>query len=287
MRTEVRAPAWKSARMDLLDRVVAIARRAGAAILDVYAREDFGTTLKDDASPLTLADQASHDVIIAGLNELEPRLPVLSEEAEAASPEERRSWSRFWLVDPLDGTKEFVKRNGEFTVNIALIDAGRPVLGVVYAPVLDLMYRAAEGRGAFKSIGDQAPQRISVSDYHTAGLRVVASRSHAGELMPRFLALAGDPQCVSKGSSLKLCLVADGTANLYPRFGPTMEWDVAAAHAVVAEAGGSVVDPEGRPLRYNKADLHNPWFIVEGAPPFPWQAALAGARAEAGQAVSS
>ena len=268
--------------MELLEEVAAIARRAGASILDIYARDDFGTTVKDDASPLTLADQASHDTIVAGLAELEPKLPILSEEAEAASPRERAGWSRFWLIDPLDGTKEFIKRNGEFTVNIALIDGGRPVLGVVYAPVLDLMYQAAEGHGAFKSSAGSAPARIGVSDYRDAGLRVVASRSHAGELMPRFLELAGNPECVSQGSSLKLCLVADGSANLYPRFGPTMEWDVAAAHAVVNEAGGRVVDPEGAPLRYNKDDLHNPWFIVEGNPPFPWAEALAGARRAAG-----
>jgi 3'(2'), 5'-bisphosphate nucleotidase len=270
--------AWKRARMDLLDQVASIARRAGANIMEIYAREDHGTTLKDDASPLTLADEASHNTIVEGLAKLEPRLPILSEEAEAASPVVRAGWSRFWLVDPLDGTKEFIKRNGEFTVNNALI--GRPVLGVVYAPVLDLMYQAAEGHGAFKGIGGDKPEPIAVSDYRSVGLRVVASRSHAGELMPRFLALAGDPECVSKGSSLKLCLVADGTANLYPRFGPTMEWDVAAAHAIVAEAGGQVVDPAGAPLRYNKDDLHNPWFIVEGNPPFPWQSALAGAQNE-------
>jgi 3'(2'), 5'-bisphosphate nucleotidase len=265
--------------MQLLDQVVAIARGAGASIMEIYARDDHGTTLKDDASPLTLADQASHHAIVAGLEQIEPRLPILSEESEAASPEERAGWNRFWLVDPLDGTKEFIERNGEFTVNIALIDAGRPVLGVVYAPVLDLLYVAAEGQGAFKSVGGSALERISVSDFRSDGLRVVASRSHAGELMPRFLALAGDPECVSKGSSLKLCLVADGSANLYPRFGPTMEWDVAAAHAIVVEAGGRVVDPDGVPLHYNKADLHNPWFIVEGNPPFPWQPALAGAQA--------
>jgi 3'(2'), 5'-bisphosphate nucleotidase len=275
---EVRARAWNPSRMELLDDVVTIARRAGAAIMEIYAREDFGTTLKDDDSPLTLADRAAHESIVAGLRALHPSLPILSEEDVAASPAERAGWTRFWLVDPLDGTKEFIKRNGEFTVNIALIDGDRPVLGVVYAPALDLTYFAAEGKGAFKRTGEGAAEPITVSDYRTAGLRVVASRSHAGELMPRFLELAGNPECVSKGSSLKICLVADGTATLYPRFGPTMEWDVAAAHAVVAIAGGTVVDPDGNPLRYNKEDLHNPWFIVAGNPPYPWQAALAGAQ---------
>ena len=159
-----------------------------------------------------------------------------------------------------------------------MIDAGQPVLGVVYSPALDLMYVAAEGHGAFKSQGGGALEPIHVSDYRSAGLSVVASRSHAGELMPKFLELAGNPDCVSKGSSLKLCLVADGTANLYPRFGPTMEWDVAAAHAVVAAAGGTVVSETGEELRYNKPDLHNPWFIVCGNPAYDWKTALEGAR---------
>jgi len=157
----------------------------------------------------------------------------------------------------------------------ALIDGGRPVLGVVHAPVLGSTYWASAGDGAFKQDGDGAPARISVSDYRTSGLRVVASRSHAGEIMPRFLAAMGDPECVSKGSSLKLCLVADGTANLYPRFGPTMEWDIAAAVSVVLEAGGSITDVDGAPIHFDKPDLHNPHFVVAGNPVYPWQEVLA------------
>jgi 3'(2'), 5'-bisphosphate nucleotidase len=260
--------------MSLVSQVVSLARQAGDAILEIYERDDHGTTLKEDASPLTLADHASHHVIVDGLRAIDPSIPVLSEESEAASYDERRGWDPFWLVDPLDGTKEFIKRNGEFTVNIALIRGRRPVLGVVHAPALGVTYWAAAGEGAFKQDAAGAPQPIRVADYRESGLRVVASRSHAGELMPRFLAAIGDPPCVNSGSSLKFCLVADGTATLYPRFGPTMEWDVAAAAAVVEEAGGTITDLDGRALAYNKPDLHNPQFVVCGRPAYPWAAAL-------------
>ncbi len=261
--------------MDLVDSVVSIAHAAGERILEVYYGEDHGTTAKADRSPLTLADRAAHDHIVAALERFDPATPILSEESESIPAAQRAGWRRFWLVDPLDGTKEFIKRNGEFTVNIALIEDGAPVLGVVYAPVLRVTYAAAAGRGANRADGESAPQAIGVSDYRVAGLRVVASRSHAGDVLPRFLAAAGDPPCVSSGSSLKLCLVADGTANLYPRFGPTMEWDVAAAHCVVTEAGGAVCGIDGAPLAYGKPDLHNPWFVVTGYPPFPWQRTFA------------
>jgi 3'(2'), 5'-bisphosphate nucleotidase len=260
--------------MTLLSEVVDIAQAAGAAIMDVYALADHGTTLKADASPLTAADRASHDCIVQRLSTLDAAIPILSEESESVRYEERKRWTRFWLVDPLDGTKEFIKRNGEFTVNIALIDKGHPVLGVVHAPALATTYWAAAGEGAHKREKGGAPKRISVSDYRVAGLRVVASRSHAGELMPRFLAALGDPECVSRGSSLKFGLVADGTANLYPRFGPTMEWDIAAATSIVIEAGGTITDITGRELAFNKPDLHNPHFVVCGAPAYPWRSVL-------------
>jgi 3'(2'), 5'-bisphosphate nucleotidase len=270
----------EKARMDLIDSIVTIAREAGERILEIYAREDFGTTAKADDSPLTLADRAANELIVTRLAELEPALPIVTEESESAPYAERAGWNRFWLVDPLDGTKEFIKRNGEFTVNIALIEAGLPVLGVVHTPVLGITYYAAAGKGAFKREGHADPQPIAVSDYRSAGLKVVASRSHAGELMPRFLEALGDPQCISKGSSLKLCLVADGSANLYPRFGPTMEWDIAAAHAVVNEAGGSLVAIDGGPVTYGKEDMHNPFFVVAGRPPYPWRPVLAELQAE-------
>jgi 3'(2'), 5'-bisphosphate nucleotidase len=260
--------------MNLVSNVVEIARKAGEAIMHIYARDDHGTTLKADDSPLTLADHASNDCIIRGLRELDTSIPILSEESESVPYAERKQWDRFWLVDPLDGTKEFIKRNGEFTVNIALVEGGHPVLGVVHAPALDITYWGAKDLGAHKSVGGAPAQRIAVSDYRVSGLRVVASRSHAGSLMPKFLAALGDPECVSKGSSLKLCLVADGTANLYPRFGPTMEWDIAATISIILEAGGSITDIEGRKLAFNKADLHNPHFVVCGSPAYPWREVL-------------
>ena len=261
--------------MSLVHRVVAVAREAGEAILEVYAREDFGTTFKDDRSPLTLADRAAHHRIVERLAAIDGGMPILSEESDSIPYATRAAYERFWLVDPLDGTKEFIKRNGEFTVNIALIEHGVPVLGVVHAPVLDRTYWAARRRRyAFVANGSEAPATaIAVSDYRTAGLKVVASRSRTpGELMPKFLDAMGSPECVSIGSSLKLCLVADGSANLYPRLGPTMEWDIAgAAYAVVVEAGGTITADSGEPLAFNKPDMHNPYFVVSGKPPYPWR----------------
>ena len=276
---EGRTTAAKSAAVSLHLGIIRIAESAGDAILDVYRREDHGATRKADDSPLTLADRAAHDVIVAGLAELDPGTPVLSEESEPVTDGERLEWGRFWLVDPLDGTKEFLKRNGEFTVNIALIEGGRPVLGVVHAPVLATTYWATLGGGAYKREGAAADRRIGVSDYRASGLRVVASRSHAGER--RFLGALESHECISKGSSLKLCLVAEGAANLYPRFGPTMEWDIAAAAIVVTEAGGTITDVEGRDLTFNKANLLNAQFVVCGRPAYPWANVLASLDAEA------
>jgi 3'(2'), 5'-bisphosphate nucleotidase len=261
-------------RMSLVSQIVALAGAAGEEIMTIYALEDHGTTAKADDSPLTLADRAAHDRIASGLKEIDSTIAVLSEEEEAAAHDERAGWKRFWLVDPLDGTKEFIKRNGEFTVNIALIENGRPTMGVVHAPVLKTTYWGVEGSGAWKSVDGGEPQPIHVSDYRKTGLKVVGSRSHAGAWMPPFLEALGNPPLVSIGSSLKFCLVADGSANLYPRFGPTMEWDIAAAYAVVAGAGGAITDIDGGELEFNKPDLHNPYFVVAGAPPYPWRPAL-------------
>ena len=247
----------------LLDAVADIARLAGAAIMEIYRSGDFGETCKADESPLTLADLASHHTIVAGLREITPDYPILSEEDADIPFAVRQSWPRFWLVDPLDGTKEFIKRNGEFTVNIALIESGRPVLGVVYAPVLDVCYLGAEGVGAFVRRGDAPLQPISMKNPAAGSLlRVVASRSHGDVRTAALLQSLGEHQSLSMGSSLKLCLVAECAADFYPRLGPTMEWDTAAAHAVVAAAGGVVCDIAGRSLGYNKADLHNPEFFV-------------------------
>ena len=272
--------------LSLLEAAARIARRAGDAILEIYGEEDHGVVAKSDDSPLTRADLASHRIIAAGLEELnadqgadgqEP-IPLLSEEGAGAPYEQRRDWRRFWLVDPLDGTKEFIRRNGEFTVNIALIEDGAPVLGVVHVPVLARTFTGAVGAGAWCS---EASGQVEIRAAGTGGeeLLVAASRSHPGPHLAAFLEHLPEHRLTSMGSSLKLCLVAEGRADLYPRLGPTMEWDTAAAHAVVAAGGGRVLDFTGQPLRYNKEDLHNPFFIVLGDRAVPWRTAYAATQA--------
>jgi 3'(2'), 5'-bisphosphate nucleotidase len=262
----------------LLEPVRRIARRAGEAVSEIYATAATEVTYKQDRSPLTAADLASQGVILPALRELTPEIPILSEESAAQPWETRRSWRRFWLVDPLDGTKEFLKRNGEFTVNIALVEEGRAVLGVVHAPVLGRDYLGAAGRGAWRE-EDGERTTLRAAGTGEPELAVVASRSHAGGLLAAFLAKLPAHRLVSLGSSLKLCLVAEGAADFYPRLGPTMEWDTAAAHAVVSAAGGRVVDLDGEELTYGKQDLHNPHFLVLGERPVDWRAALAAAGA--------
>ena len=242
-----------------------VAERAGDAVLEVYNRADVGVTYKEDDSPLTQADLASQKVIAEALQRLTPDVPILSEESKAAPFETRRDWSAFWLVDPLDGTKEFVKRNGEVTVDIALIDQGTPRFGVVHAPMLGTTYWADSSSGAFKVVnGEQRTIRVTPHAPNEP-LKVVTSRSHAGEeteaLLARLEAYAPIER-LSIGSSLKLCLVAEGAAHLYPRFGPTMEWDTAAAQCVAETAGAQVGNVEGERLRYNKENLLNPYFVV-------------------------
>lgn len=246
--------------MTLLDELVPIARAAGAAILEVYAT-DFGVRSKEDASPVTEADERAEAIILERLAKLTPDIPIVSEEAASrgAIPATGRS---FWLVDPLDGTKEFINRNGEFTVNIALIEAGAPVLGVVHAPALDCLYGGAQGEGAF--MWDSRARRAIACDHgREGGLIVVSSRSHGdAEALERFLAGRTVASSVSAGSSLKFCLVAKGEADLYPRFGRTMEWDTAAGHAVLLAAGGEVTDLTGKRLAYGKPGHENPAFIA-------------------------
>ena len=256
---------------DLLPRVVALAGQASSAILDVYGQDDFGTTAKADDTPLTLADLASHRIIIEALGQLTPDCPVLSEESPGISYDTRRVWTTYWLIDPLDGTKEFVKRNDEFTVNIALIEGNTPVLGVVSAPALGVTYYAARWHGAFKRLDSGNAERIVAADRPDAPLRMVVSRSHGNAELEAFLKKAPPVESVPTGSSLKFCVVAEGVAHLYPRFGPTNEWDTAAAHCVVTEAGGSVTDLHGHPLVYNKLELLNPSFVVSGQRKLPWQ----------------
>ncbi len=260
-----------------LESLETIARRAGAAIDEIYQRASPEVMTKADDSPLTEADLASHRIIAEGLAQLTPEIPVLSEEGRSMPYEERRSWRRFWLVDPLDGTKEFIKKNGEFTVNIALIEAGAPVLGVVHAPVLGRTYSGVVGAGAWRRDGDSEARPVRAAGTGSGSLAVVASRSHAGEDLKAFLAELPEHRLVSMGSSLKLCLVGEGEADVYPRLGPTMEWDTGAADAVVRAAGGQVLDLGGEPLAYNKENLLNPHFIVLGERPLPWREAYSAA----------
>ncbi|MBI3546485.1 MAG: 3'(2'),5'-bisphosphate nucleotidase CysQ [Gammaproteobacteria bacterium] len=249
--------------------VNAIARAAGVRILEIYERE-FKVEQKADRSPLTEADRAAHELISAQLNALTPNIPVLSEESAEIDYATRAAWPRFWLVDPLDGTKEFINRNGEFTVNIALIEDRRAVLGVVYVPVTRVMYFAGDGLGAFKQLGESAAIPIRVRRYAGKQPIVVASRSHAGPETEAFLKSLGEHHVISMGSALKLCLVAEGAADVYPRLGPTMEWDTAAAQCVVEAAGGRVTDMQRQALAYNKSSLLNPWFLVSGAGDYDW-----------------
>ncbi|MEX2542708.1 MAG: 3'(2'),5'-bisphosphate nucleotidase CysQ [Trueperaceae bacterium] len=247
----------------LAAQIADLAVEAGEKVLEIYAG-DFEVQAKADASPLTQADLASERHILAGLERLTPDLPVLAEESGDIAFEQRREWHRAWLVDPLDGTKEFVKRNGEFTVNIALIEDGRPVLGVVHAPVLNVTYLASRGGGSSRRDTDgESPIRVEAP--RDEELRVVMSRSHANEATQRFLQRAEQGHrvsAISQGSALKMCLVAEGKAHLYPRLGATMEWDVAAAQCVVEEAGGQLVTLDGLPMRFNRPDLVNGHFLT-------------------------
>jgi len=246
--------------------IIELATRAGRAILEVYAT-DFAVTKKADASPVTAADLASQAVILAGLDELTPGVPVIAEEAAAPSFEERRSWRRFWLVDPLDGTKEFVKRNGEFSVNIALVEGGVPVLGVVHAPVASVTYVPASA-WRFDAEGGGHPIHVR-PPVEGEAVRVMVSRSHSNaateEYIDRLRRRHGKVETMARGSALKSCLVADGTAHFYPRLGPTMWWDTAAAQAVLEAAGGEMLALGGEPLRYAGDVLSNPGFVASSA----------------------
>ncbi len=251
-----------------IEDIVALAKKAGDAIMDIY-QKDFEVEFKADQSPLTEADTAAHKIIEQGLKELDQKnnrlIPLMSEEGKNIPYQDRKDWDYFWMVDPVDGTKEFIKKNGEFTVNIALINQGMPVLGVVYAPALGQMYWAKQGEGAFKD-GQALPlKRAEQRDSY----KVVASRSHMSDETKKFIdeiKTEKVKELVSIGSSLKLCLVAEGEADIYPRLGPTMEWDTAAAHAVVLCAGMKVCEFNkggiSKPLVYNKQNLLNPFFIV-------------------------
>jgi 3'(2'), 5'-bisphosphate nucleotidase len=247
----------------LLGPLTDIAHQAGAAILSVYDT-DFEVGHKDDRSPLTEADLAAHHIIVDGLRALTPDIPVLSEESGEIGFEERRRWPVYWLVDPLDGTGEFVRRNGEFTVNIALVQNGRAIIGVVHAPVLEQTWMGCEGVGAFRLDARGAREALRTRPVPDGPPRVVASRSHGTDAVDRLLQRLGECERVPRGSSLKFCVLAEGGADFYPRLGPTSEWDTAAGQAVLEAAGGAVVDLSGHPLRYNKESLRNPDFLAFG-----------------------
>lgn len=261
----------------LRDGVAAIAVDAAAAILRVYDG-DFAVEHKDDHSPLTAADLAAHHVIVDGLARLTPSIPVLSEEsAHAVEAATRREWRRLWVVDPLDGTREFVKRNGEFTVNIALVEEGVAVFGVIQQPVTSALWHGGAGLGVFRRDGDGRDRAIAARAPATSPLRVAGSRSHrdarSTAVMARIAAGdAGATEVIAMGSSLKFTLIAEGGMDAYPRFGPTSEWDTAAGQAILEGAGGLLLDPQGRPFRYNQRDtLLNGDFVALGDPALPWR----------------
>jgi len=254
----------------MLEQLVDISRRAGDAILEWY-QGDMGITQKADDSPLTKADLASHEVISEALGQLWPEIPVLSEESADISWDTRKNWQQYWLVDPLDGTKEFINRNGEFTVNIALIRDHQPVMGVVYVPVTDVCYYGANGVGAWRQTGSQVATTIEVRRPAAEPAIIVGSRSHANPELASQLNQLGPHELTSMGSSLKFCRVAEGLADFYPRLGPTCEWDTAAAQAVVEAAGGQVVKIDGSALAYNSKEAYlNPYFFVFGDPAKAW-----------------
>lgn len=266
-------PQADSALADLLSAAVEIARAAGEAIMRVYATE-FSVDHKADDSPLTLADREAHRIIVSRLRSLTPEIAVLSEESAASQHDfaRRGAWHELWLVDPLDGTREFVKRNGEFTVNIALIRSHRPVLGVVMIPAANTVYFAAEGLGARRAAGNQAAERIRTRTPARAPPVIVGSRSHGGDSLQALLQRLGPHELCAVGSALKFCRVAEGAADFYPRLGPTCEWDTAAGQAVLEGAGGAVLDLQGLPLRYNRREtLLNPHFMAVGDPQFAWR----------------
>jgi 3'(2'), 5'-bisphosphate nucleotidase len=247
---------------DLRIAVIDLARKAGRATMPYYD----GTLAaevreKDNRTPVTLADEVAHDILVEGLRQIDPGTPIISEEAEAASFDHRRGWRRFWLVDPLDGTKEFIKRRAEFTVNVALIENGEPVLGVVLAPALDLLYWAVKGEGAWREEKGGSAERIySSQPAPGTPLTVVESLSHPSPELEQYLQTIAVGQRVKAGSSLKFCWVAEGRADIYPRLGPTMEWDVAAGDCVYRQSGRDGERPS--PLTYNKPDLRNPSFVI-------------------------
>ena len=258
----------------LLAAVCDVALQAGQVILEIYDQA-YEVIEKADGSPVTVADHRAHDLISEQLAPLLPGTPVLSEESSEITYQQRADWSRFWLVDPLDGTKEFIRRNGEFTVNIGLIENGFPILGVVHTPVRRTTHFALTGGGAWRQVEDAAAEMITVRPYQVGVVRMVASRSHSGAEVDRFrnslrVQSGEEVETVSMGSALKVCLVAEGVADVYPRLGPTSEWDTGASHCILNEAGGCLMDCAGNELQYNKPSVLNPWFLAVGDTSYDW-----------------
>lgn len=243
--------------------VIEIAEQAAEKILEIYDT-DFDVKKKDDESPLTAADTSANDIIVGALGKLTPDIPILSEESATIEYSERAEWPLFWLVDPLDGTREFVKRNGEFTVNIALISGQQSILGVVSVPVTGVTYSACRGSGAFKQSADKPERRITVREYNEGLLHVAISRSHQNDKVKAFLKRLPPHDITELGSSLKGCVIAEGTLDLYARLGPTCEWDTGAMQCIIEEAGGRITDTDLKPLVYNKESLLNPEFLIFG-----------------------
>ena len=255
---------------NLIPDINKVAQGAGKKI-NQYFNSSYEIDYKQDKSPVTTADIAAHEYIADHLGILTPDVPLLSEESTQIGFTERNSWEAYWLVDPLDGTREFIKHNPDFTVNIALIQANQPVLGVIYLPVEDCLYFASAGNGAFKCNGSDTKIPISVSRPSASTPRICGSRANPGKSMQQFLHNVGKHKLISRGSSIKSCLVAEGSADIYPRFGPTWEWDTAAAQCIVEQAGGRLTDFEFQALQYNKESLLNPSFMVYGDNDMDWK----------------
>tara|TARA_B100001750_G_C15374859_1_gene529285 strand:- start:147 stop:959 length:813 start_codon:yes stop_codon:yes gene_type:complete len=247
---------------ELIEQLIEISKEAGQAILEVY-NTNFDYQIKEDLSPLTKADTLSHNIICERIRVLTPDIPILSEENSDIPFNTRSSWKQYWLVDPLDGTKEFIKRNGEFTVNIALIENNTPVIGIINVPVSNEIYWGSSIYGSFHREENNQKERLFIEKNNSKLVRIVASRSHPSKTLGSFLEVTNDYKILTKGSSLKFCLIANGTADIYPRFGPTSEWDTAAGQAIVEFAGGSLITIDKKPLKYNLSENYlNPYFIV-------------------------
>jgi len=262
-----------------IDSVIDISHDAGELILEVY-QDGFNVEIKGDGTPLTIADQRSHNLICSRLLELTPDIPILSEESDKIEFADRSRWRTYWLVDPLDGTKEFVKKSGEFTVNIALMHENQPVLGVVHTPVKEWTHWGVHARGAWKQVGNGSKQQIFAKTYSGGEATIVASKSHGQAKLEQFLAniekAEGSYKVSNMGSALKICLVAEGLGDIYPRLGLTSEWDTASADIIIREAGGKIIQPDGKLVVYNKENLLNPFFLAIGAGDYDWLPFLEG-----------